>query len=427
MSETATIRHLDLRRGEPPAPDAELAYDIFWWGDLPVGAKASARGELPLGAGQLRSLAAHFLARQLAGRDFGLGAPLVAGSEGRPHAALRLEDAATLDRLEERLAALTALPPRDASDVALIICTRDRPRALQRCLSSLRHQLSQPGQLIVVDNSARGSAKKICSELSGIDYVHEPTPGLSRARNAGIRAARRSILAFTDDDVEPHPAWLSEVSRAFREHDVECVTGLVLPATLGTEAQRSFQFAMGAFGSNFVPLLFDGRFFAETRPHGAHVWRIGAGANMAFRRAAFERAGLFDERLGAGASGCSEDSEFWYRLLALGGSCLYEPRAVVLHHHRSEWRELRSQVRVYMRGHVSALVAQYDAFGDRGNLRRIGLQLPHHFARVGIGALVHGRWDRLKLLAAEIGGWFAGLAYLVRPGWRRRRGTWQKL
>ena len=427
MSETAVIRHVDLRHAEPPVPNADLVFDVFWWGDLPLGAKASVAGELPLGQGQLRSLAADLLARQLAGREPALGAPLIAGSEGHPHHGLSLAGAGGLDRVAERLDGLTALPGHDASDLALIICTRDRPRALERCLASLPAQVSRPGQIVVVDNSADGSARPICARHRDIEYVHEPSPGLSRARNAGIQAARRPILAFTDDDVEPHPTWLSEVSRAFRQHDVDCVTGLVLPATLGTKAQRSFQFALGAFGSSFVPLLFDQRFFAETRPHGAHVWRIGAGANMAFRRSAFERAGLFDERLGAGASGCSEDSEFWYRLLALGGSCLYEPRAVVLHHHRAEWRELKSQVRVYMRGHVSALVAQHDAFGDRGNLRRIGLQLPHYFVRTGLSSLLHGRWTRLKLLLSEVAGWFAGLTYLARPGWRRRRNEWETL
>jgi len=408
-------------------PTAGLVFDVFWWGDLPVGAKASVAEELPLGNGQLRALTADLLARQIAGREPALGAPLPAGSEGRPHPALTLDGAAGLDHLAERLAGLTSLPTCDASGIALIICTRDRPEALERCLASLPRQWSEPGQIIVVDNSARASARPICEPYPTIDYVHEPAPGLSRARNAGVRAARRPILAFTDDDVEPHPAWLSEVSRTFQLHDVDCVTGLVLPATLGTKAQRSFQFSLGAFGSSFIPLLFDGRFFAETRPHGAHVWRIGAGANMAFRRSAFDRAGLFDERLGAGASGCSEDSEFWYRLLALGGRCLYEPRAVVLHYHRAEWHELKSQVRVYMRGHVSALIAQHDAFGDRGNLRRIALQLPKYFVRTGVGSLLHGRWTRLNLLGAEIRGWVAGLTYMMRPKWRRRRNEWEKL
>ncbi|WP_300972947.1 glycosyltransferase [Sphingomonas sp. LHG3406-1] len=427
MNAPAAVRHVDLRRAEPAVPDAGLVLDIFWWGDLPVGSRTSIRAELPLGEGQLQAIAAELMAEQLAGREVALGAPLVAGNEGRPHAVLGVGRAAAFSHVAERLQSLSSRAPCDAGEVSLIICTRDRPEALGRCLVSLAHQQSLPGELIVVDNSAGGSARQVCSEFGQVTYVHEPEPGLSRARNAGVRRARGSILVFTDDDVEAHPGWLSEIVRTFGEHDVDCITGLVLPAALETEAQCEFQFTLGAFGGSFVPVLFDHRFFAETKPHGAQVWRIGAGANMAFRRRAFERAGLFDERLGAGASGCSEDSELWYRLLALGGSCLHEPRAVVLHHHRASWSALLDQMRVYMRGHVSALVAQADAFGDRACLKRIGWQLPRYFVRTGLKSLARGRGRRLRILLAEVRGWLEGLTYLVRPRWRRRRGEWPTL
>ena len=215
--------------------------------------------------------------------------------------------------------------------------------------------------------------------------------------------------------------WVAEIARAFADSDIDAVTGLVLPASLDTPAQVCFQFDMGGFGSKFVPTIFEQRFFAETRPYGAHVWKIGAGANMAFRRTVFERAGLFDQRLGAGASGCSEDSEFWYRLLVLGGRCLYEPRAVVFHHHRSDWAGLRRQVRTYMRGHVSALIAQYDAFNDRGNLRRITNQLPAYFVRTAIRTVRYHQRERAAMLLQEILGWLAGLQYFLRPMWRLAR------
>ena len=427
MTSSAVVRHIDLARPEPLAPVADLVLDIFWWGDLPVGSRTSLPAELPLGEGQVEALACEMLAAQLAGRDRRLGAPLIAGSEATPHQVLAVRPVAMLENIRETLGELMAGPPCDARDVSLIICTRDRPDSLERCLRSLRRQRSAPGELIVVDNSHDGSAAEICAAYPNVVTVHEPRPGLSRARNAGLRAASLPLIAFTDDDVEPHPGWLSELVRAFRDHDVDCVTGLVLPATLETDAQRDFQFALGAFGGSFVPLLFDERFFAETRPYGAHVWKIGAGANMAFRRSAFERAGLFDERLGAGASGCSEDSELWYRLLALGGSCLHEPRAVVFHHHRASRDELMDQVRVYMRGHVSALIAQSDAFADGANLKRIAWQLPRYFVRTVLASLARRRWRRLALLSAEVRGWVAGLGYFLRPGWRRERGQWPTL
>ena len=69
--------------------------------------------------------------------------------------------------------------------------------------------------------------------------------------------------------------------------------------------------------------------------------------------------GGFDERLGAGAAGCSEDSELWYRLLAAGHTVPYEPAAVVFHHHRSDVEAVRRQAAAYLEGHVAALFIQF--------------------------------------------------------------------
>ncbi|MFS8114975.1 glycosyltransferase [Rhizobium jaguaris] len=377
--------------------------------------------ELPYGIPQLRQLAAEYAAAQLEARSIGLGAPLRATYEGWPKPALSLEGSLEAENLIESLEEFATTSSASAHDMSVVICTRDRGPALADCLRSVAAQRSAPGEVIVVDNSRDGNAKGVCGQFSSVRYVHEPQAGLSRARNAGIRASRLNIIAFTDDDVEVHPGWTVEIAHAFADRDVEAITGLVLPARLETAAQRCFQFTMGGFGTTFVPLTFDRRFFEETKPSGAHVWKIGAGANMAFQRSVFERVGMFDERLGAGAAGCSEDSELWYRLLASGGTCLYEPRAVVFHHHRSDWPGLKRQIRAYMKGHVAALVAQYDNFGDRGNIVRIGKQLPVYFLRTFVKALFEGPPGRLGILASEVQGWLAGLPFLLRFGWRKQR------
>ncbi|MBB6488630.1 glycosyltransferase [Rhizobium lusitanum] len=416
------VRHIDLADADNDSEaDRGPALTIFWWRDLPLGARASLGDELPYGTSQLRQLAAEYAAAQLQARSIGLGAPLRATYEGQPKPALLLETALEAQNLVEVLDAIAAPSSTSAQNISVVVCTRDRGPALSKCLGSLATQSCTPGEVVVVDNSPAGNAREICRQFPEFRYVHEPHAGLSRARNTGVQTSRFDIIAFTDDDVEAHPGWTSEIARAFVERDVEAFTGLVLPARLDTAAQCSFQFTIGGFGSTFVPLTFDGRFFEETRPSGAHVWKIGAGANMAFRRSVFERIGLFDERLGAGAAGCSEDSELWYRLLAVGGACLYEPRAVVFHHHRRDWSGLRRQIKAYMKGHVAALVTQYDKFGDRGNIVRIGKQLPVYFAKAFVKALFEGPPGRLGILAAEIQGWLAGLQFLLRFGWRRRR------
>jgi GT2 family glycosyltransferase len=65
------------------------------------------------------------------------------------------------------------------------------------------------------------------------------------------------------------------------------------------------------------------------------------GANIAVRRAVFDRIGYFNEDLGPGRSGISEDVEFAQRLVKSGGRIGYEPRAGV--YHRVDWSRLTEE------------------------------------------------------------------------------------
>jgi hypothetical protein len=156
---------------------------------------------------------------------------------------------------------------------------------------------------------------------------------------------------------------------------------------------------------------------------GVPAWRLGAGANMAFRREVFARVGFFDERLGAGASGCSEDSELWYRLLAEGYRCRYTPASVVFHHHRADWEGLRQQMYGYMRGHVAALFFQFARYRHWGNLYRAFVAVPAYLTRLGLHSIKQ-RAGRLlyesesssltQPVGAQILGAIAGYGYYVR-------------
>jgi GT2 family glycosyltransferase len=201
------------------------------------------------------------------------------------------------------------------------------------------------------------------------------------------------------------------------------MTGLVLPAELETRAQFAFQVAGLGWEWGYRVVDFDEEFFNSMKNIGVPVWRIGAGANMAFRREAFARVGLFDERLGAGASGCSEDSEIWYRLLAEGYRCRYEPAAVVYHAHRPDWAGLSEQTYSYMRSHVAALLFQFDRYGHWGNLYRAFLDLPYFLTTVALrsmrkkaGRLIGSSSVETNSLplGLQIRGAIAGYAYYIR-------------
>ncbi|XAZ21036.1 glycosyltransferase (plasmid) [Sinorhizobium sp. B11] len=305
-------------------------------------------------------------------------------------------------------------------DVSLLICTKDRPDELARCLASIPSQSLSPVEVIVVDNASAGDGTRRVVEAAGATYVREDRIGLDFARNAAVRAASTEFVAFTDDDVVLHERWLENLMKAFDRPEIGCVTGLVLPGELSTPAQLIFETHWG-FGRGYKRLDFGPDFYRQSAPYGAPAWLIGAGASQAFRRQVFNDIGLFDVRLDMGAAGCSGDSEFWNRLLHHGRTCRYEPTAVSWHFHRKEMKGLAKQIRQYMSGHVAALLVQYQNTGNRGNLRRILVALPRYYFRKLKKRLPKGATSDDFFLKEEMLGCVNGAWYVLRrwkmPAW----------
>ena len=416
------LRHVDLRG---PLPCLELADGrtrrwYLWWGSRPLGVLRIEPWQLPVTRPRLARLVAAAVAPAVGdllhpGGVFAARLPFDrAGAPLRLPALAALLDDDSLRRLDE----LVRRPPQPAVGVrsaAVVVCTRDRPEQLRSCLRSIAALTSPPTELVVVDNGADGGATRRVAEEFSARWVPEPRPGLSRARDAGIAATTSDVVAFTDDDVLVHPEWLTRLLSGFCAPEVMAVTGLVLPARLETAAEVAFEDVHG-FGQGYRVREFGHEWVLRQRRRAPHVWQVGAGANTAFRRGAFDRVGGFDPRLGAGAAGCSEDSEMWHRLLAGGWRCRYEPWAVVHHSHRATLPELRAQSRAYLRGHVAALAVQFSRTRQLGEPRRALASLPSHFARRAVARVV---WrEPAPTLRAQITGYLSGLALapsLARP------------
>ena len=381
-------------------------------GRLPVGQLVIPASELPVPVARLRELVAEAITPAVGQRVLGphFDPPLPERRASRPpvgsppaSACLATNPVAALAQAE------VDAPQPDAASFTVIVCTRDRPALLQGALEALRRLTPAPAEVVVVDNARRDdSTRRVVAAFPGVRYVLEPVPGLSVARNTGVRASRTELLAFTDDDARPSPDWLAHLAAAFADPDVGVVTGLVLPAALDNDGARAFE-GMGGFGQGFRRRVHDLPFFDGMRRRGVPVWRLGAGADMAVRRRVLELVGPFDERLGAGASGCSEDSELWYRVLAAGFTCRYEPAAEVVHLHRDDLSAVRRQARAYMRGHVTALAVQFSRHRQVGELRRAAGHLPLSYGRRLLRAAVRRKTVSDPLLSAELAGYLAGL------------------
>ena len=246
--------------------------------------------------------------------------------------------------------------------VSVVVCTRERAGTLRACLEDLAG-LTYPGlEVVVVDNAPRSSAtREVVEELAGRDprfrYVLQARPGLSTARNTGLRAATGDVVAFTDDDVRVDPWWIHGLVRGFaRRPDVACVTGLAAAASLDSPLEAYFDGRV-SWAAVRPPHVYDlgaGRGAGALYPFSAGIF--GTGANFAVRRSVMLELGAFDETLGAGApTRGGEDLDAFVKVVLGGYALAFEPSAVVWHHHRSELAALRSQ----MYGYGTGLTAFY--------------------------------------------------------------------
>lgn len=306
-------------------------------------------------------------------------------------------------------------PSKDfSSDMTLIICTRNRPRQLRDSLDSLASLSWQPKEIIVVDNAPENdNTKDLVKGYPDIRYVQEPQRGLDNARNAGWKQATSALVAYIDDDVTLHKDWVWQIERAFDNQRVMAVTGILFAAELETKAQVIFE-EYWSFNRGYCDIYYDTDYFKAYLKKGVPAWDVGAGANMAFRRLAFQAAGGFDTRLDAGASGCNGDSEMWYRLMAYGWTIHYTPRAVAYHTHRKEKKELKRQIYFYLRGAASSLLVQYQRHGHKGNLYHLFATLPAFYIRSCFLRLRYPHAMRYDTLLQEMRGWAAGIIYFYK-------------
>ncbi|MCC5636470.1 glycosyltransferase [Nostoc sp. CHAB 5844] len=410
------IIHLSVDEGLsslPIYPGYQGLYIVFWWQNIPLGHRRIFSEELPMPATQILNIAIQTITPTVSSYLDKQGIDIVQQKIVNQPAVLTLAKNSSNCSVET--------PIFVKNSISIIIPTKNRTQYLSECLKSLQNLSQCPHEIIVVDNApSSNDTQELVAQRPNIRYILEPEAGASKARNTGINYATGDIVAFIDDDMTAHPDWLMQLQKCLNDAEVMAVTGLVLPGELTTEAQQIFE-EHWSFNRGFYPINFDKEFFGQHQDYGVPVWLMGGSGNMAVRRRVFDWLDGFDERLGAGnkAAGCSEDSEFCYRLLAEGFLCRYEPKAVAYHYHRQDMTNLKQQVYSYMRGHVAALLIQYEKYHHWGNLRRLLVSLPKWYLRLFIGGLIRGFRGRYQTLFAEVFGCVAGVGFYLT----HRRGS----
>ena len=216
--------------------------------------------------------------------------------------------------------------------ISVIVCTYNRCQSLAKALQDIAAS-KIPGsvewEVLVVDNNSNDQTRQVVQEFclrypGRFRYIFEARQGLSHARNTGIREAQGDILAFTDDDVILDPMWLQNLTASLHDGSWAGAGGRIVPVWPGPLPRWLSTDDPHTMGP-FVAFDLGTEAVALTRPP--------YGANMAFRREAFESFGNFRTDLGPrpGSEIRRDDIEFGNRLLAAGKQLRYEPSAVVHH------------------------------------------------------------------------------------------------
>ena len=296
-------------------------------------------------------------------------------------------------------------------EISVVIGTYNRCRMLPRALESvLAQDAGGVGfEVIVVDNNStddtRGAVESFISRgHSNLRYIFEGRQGVSYARNTGIAHARAPVIAFTDDDVRVAPDWVANIKRAFEEHpEVDYVGGRVLPLWEGEPPawltpRHWSPLALADYGDE--PVYSDG---------GNPICLVAA--NLAFRRGAFERFGLFSPDLQR-----VQDHELLTKVWRGGGRGLYLPKIVVSAEVQPE-RTTKDYHRRWHTGHGYYYAVMRESGFEQSSVRLF--DVPGHLLRRAGGDALGWLICRLRGDSDEAFAHEVGLRFFV--GFYRRR------
>jgi glycosyltransferase involved in cell wall biosynthesis len=199
--------------------------------------------------------------------------------------------------------------------VSVVVSTYERPQRLALLLAALRAQTlpAKRFEVIIVDNGCGPETGRILAgelaraELALTIVRHERTLGPAGGRNSGWRAARAELVAFTDDDCVPSPAWLTAALATAKRHPGTIVQGRTepRPEELGGSRLTTRTVTITELSPQF-----------ET-------------CNILYPRAVLEALDGFDEEFGLRPAG--EDTELAWRAIGRGIGVAFAPDAVVHH------------------------------------------------------------------------------------------------
>lgn len=111
--------------------------------------------------------------------------------------------------------------------ISVIIPVYNVAEFLPQCLDSVVSQDYRSLQILLVDDGSTDGSGEICDRYAAADariqVIHQPNQGAGAAKNAGLRAAEGTYLAFVDSDDFLEPGAYREMVKTMEETQADMV------------------------------------------------------------------------------------------------------------------------------------------------------------------------------------------------------------
>ena len=280
----------------------------------------------------------------------------------------------------------------DAPRTSVVVASCRTTSLLEACLASLRPQCKMcQAELIVARNVAEAELELLRQNYPEVRFLAVPeSRGIPLLRAAGLKAARGSVVAFTEDHCVAATDWLQQLLRASRE-GFDVVGGAM------DNAQQGRAVDWAAYFSEYG-------FFAQkggTHPQGPLL----TGANVAYAR------NVLEEVVSYAAQG-EWENVIHAHLAAAGRKLRFFPDAVIYQNKNCGFLEFCRDR--YQHGYDYARRRLVDKGTRRWLYMPGSLALPLlQTARVARAVGRHQRWAFLRALpltVALFGAWSMGEA-----------------
>jgi glycosyltransferase involved in cell wall biosynthesis/GT2 family glycosyltransferase len=222
-----------------------------------------------------------------------------------------------LEQFEQVPAGPTCLAASNPPPLDVIVVHYERPALLEQNLTALAGQTCTDFSLTVVDDGSRSA--EATAYLDKVERQRWPFPVtvlrqqnayLGAARNAGLRATRGDRVIFMDDDNIAFPTMVEQFVTAMDHSGADIIT---CQMAIFRDREGEPDLALLPSGERWA-------FTAGPTELGLSVNCYG-GATGVYRRAAFDKAGMFHEWRGIG----HEDWHFYVRAALAGLKLLSLP------------------------------------------------------------------------------------------------------